>query len=723
MRKSAGISLRVAAAVLALSGFLALASVRIYGGIVLVVPLFLMPIAPIAERLDARYPVYRAITWPLTLAYFFFVPFTVMTFGLLDAVVILVVFIQSYLLLHTKDVRQFHHIALMALFMLLAALVQAPEPVMGLVLVLFLVSAVWMYVSLGLHADAAAVPPLAFSAIQADDAPKAAWRVWVSVVLLGAAATVLTVLFFLTTPRTEAGLFGRELLPDRSRTGFAERVDLAGGGTVARDTTAVMHVEFPGLPGGVYRGPLYWRTTTFNQYVGSEWSRRGLSDNLESPAMTFPGRRRAGFPFGSGGDRISRFRMPAKERVRQVIYMDNVPGLGVPCLDLVHEVSLVAAPRGARLRWDDAMDFTVVYDTAGSRRMTYEAWSEVGEANAAVLRAAPDDYEQELSQRDYQLLTAHELLPETQALARRLTADAGSVYERALLLQQWLSGPEFTYTLDLPVLPRDHAMDVFINETRRGHCELFASALALMLRSLGIPARVVSGFRGGEYEEDSQSYTVRASDAHLWVEVLILGQGWVVFDPSPRAEPGDIGQIEQITRNLSRVSLELKMFWYQEVVGYDRGMQLEQLREVTANLVGMLPAMTRMLEPGSGRRVIWAPARYFLLLGLVAAGVCAVYLVPRGQRRSWVLTTDQARAARLYRSVLRRFRRIGVNTSGVTAEELLAHWPVQRDGETLREVIQAYNEARFGGRRMPRERYVQLLRRLRGAFAKRSARE
>jgi len=165
------------------------------------------------------------------------------------------------------------------------------------------------------------------------------------------------------------------------------------------------------------------------------------------------------------------------------------------------------------------------------------------------------------------------------------------------------------------------------------------------------------------------------------------------------------------------------MFWYQEVVGYDRGMQLEQLREVTANLVGMLPAMTRMLEPGSGRRVIWAPARYFLLLGLVAAGVCAVYLVPRGQRRSWVLTTDQARAARLYRSVLRRFRRIGVNTSGVTAEELLAHWPVQRDGETLREVIQAYNEARFGGRRMPRERYVQLLRRLRGAFAKRSARE
>lgn len=709
MRRPAGTSLRIAASLLALAGFLALASVRTYGAVVLAVPLLLLPLSPLAERLDARFPVYRAITWPLTLAYFFFVPFTVMTFGLLDAVVILVIFIQGYLLLHTKDVRQFHHLALMALFMLLAALVQAPEPVIGLVLVLFLISTVWMYIALGLHASGAAAPPLALAEAQAG----ASWRIALSIASLSVGTALLTVLFFIVTPRTEAGLLGREILPDRTRTGLPERVDLAGGGPVAQDTTAVMHVEFPDLPGGIYRGPMYWRTTTLNQYIGSEWTRRGLSDNLESAGPVPSARRRVGFPFGGGSDRITRFRIESKERVRQIIYIDDVPELGVPCLDLVQEIRLIAASRGARLRWDDALDFTVIFETVGTRRMTYEAWSEVGESDVAALRAASDDYEDALSGRDLQLLTAHNLLPETQALARRITAGAECVFDRAQMLQQWLSGPDFAYTLDLPVLPRDHAIDVFINQTRRGHCELFASALALMLRSLGIPTRLASGYRGGEYEEDSQSYTVRASDAHLWVEVFIVGHGWVVFDPSPRSEPGEIGQIEQFTRNLSRLSLEMKMFWYQEVIGYDRAMQLEQLREVTANIVGLFPAITRLLEPRNRGRILWAPTRFLMPLGFAAALAWAFFLLTRGKRSRQALTPDQARAARLYRSVLRRLRRCGMSTSGITAEELLAGWCARGDGETLRELVDAYNEARFGGRSLTRDRYLQLLRRAR----------
>ncbi|HNT88943.1 MAG TPA: DUF3488 and transglutaminase-like domain-containing protein, partial [Candidatus Hydrogenedentes bacterium] len=631
--------------------------------------------------------------------------------------VLLVIFIQAYLLLHTKDVRQYHHLALMALFMVLAALVQGPEPAIGLVLVLYLLCTVWTFIALRLHADAAAcvAPPHVSQSPDAEPRRGLHWRVGVSVVMISAGVFAFTAAFFILTPRTEAGLFGREIQFDRPRTGFTERVDLAGGGAVEQDTTAVMHVEFPDLPDGRYPGPMYWRTTTLNQYADSEWSRRGLTDNLESQGIAFVGRRRTGFPFGGGGEHVSRFHNQSKHRVRQLIYMDDVPERGVPCLDLVHEVTLVAAPRGARLYWDGSLDFTVGFETVGARRMTYEVWSEVGESDPSELRAASADYEAVLAPRDFQLLTSHELLPETEALARRVTADAASVFDQALRLQQWLSGPAFTYTLDLPLLPREYAIDVFINQTRRGHCELFASALALMLRSLGVPTRVVSGFRGGEYIEGNQSYTVRASDAHLWVEMLILGHGWVIFDPSPRVEPDALGQIERFSRSFSRFTLEMKMFWYQEIIGFDRAMQLEQIRGFTARLAGFVPGIGRWVEPKSVSRGAFLSVRVLLFGGFVAALVFWIATASRPKRPRYAFTRDQARAGRLYRRVLRRMRWHGLAATGSTAEELLESWKNRRGGDPgpLREVLDAYNAARFGGRPLTRKHYVALLRRLR----------
>jgi transglutaminase-like putative cysteine protease len=75
-------------------------------------------------------------------------------------------------------------------------------------------------------------------------------------------------------------------------------------------------------------------------------------------------------------------------------------------------------------------------------------------------------------------------------------------------------------------------MNAFFTEVRRGHCELFASAMALAVRSLGIPARVVTGYLGGEWDPQNHSYLVREGMAHLWVEVLFPQYGWVPFDPS-----------------------------------------------------------------------------------------------------------------------------------------------------------------------------------------------
>jgi hypothetical protein len=89
------------------------------------------------------------------------------------------------------------------------------------------------------------------------------------------------------------------------------------------------------------------------------------------------------------------------------------------------------------------------------------------------------------------------------------------------------------YTLDLPALDRERPLDDFLFRAREGHCELFATALALMLRSRGIPARLVTGFRGAEYSEERRLHTVRFSNAHAWVEAHFPARGWVVLDPTP----------------------------------------------------------------------------------------------------------------------------------------------------------------------------------------------
>ena len=99
-------------------------------------------------------------------------------------------------------------------------------------------------------------------------------------------------------------------------------------------------------------------------------------------------------------------------------------------------------------------------------------------------------------------------------------------------MEQYLS-THFRYTLELPrSLPQDPLAN-FLFERKKGHCEYFASSMAVMLRSLHIPSRIVTGFRGGEFNDLTGQYVVRASDAHSWVEAYFPGSGWISFDPTP----------------------------------------------------------------------------------------------------------------------------------------------------------------------------------------------
>jgi hypothetical protein len=165
---------------------------------------------------------------------------------------------------------------------------------------------------------------------------------------------------------------------------------------------------------------------------------------------------------------------------------------------------------------------------------TYTIVSHRPEFSAEALRAAGTDYPAEVSARYLQMpvnISARVL-----DLARSLTAGAATPYDQAVALRDYLLTIPYDF-YPPPHPPGSETVDNFLFVDRRGVCEAFATSLTVMLRSLGVPARLVAGYGAGDYNSLSGYYTVRSSDAHAWVEAYFPGYGWVPFDPTPGWTP------------------------------------------------------------------------------------------------------------------------------------------------------------------------------------------
>ncbi len=707
--------LRISSACVVFAGYLALATVREYGAVMLFPPALFLALSPLGAWLEGRHAWFRSLKTAVCVGYGIFIPVSVMQLGLMNAVIFLVIFIQGYLLVGVKSERVHLQLYLMSFFLLLAAVVQSPEPAIALVLGLFITSAIWAFVSLRIHSDMSGADRLRAVRVFAG-APRGEARaanvfdagLFLSVWGLAFAAMAFTILLFIATPRIEAGFLGRTD-PTRAVTGLSETVRLTGGLSVYEDPSAVMNVEFPEEPGGMFlpADGMYWRATTLSRFSGSEWSRRGLESALQPGAENHAAARTVA-NFKTSGREEERDPVPGRRVVRQVIFMDSVPTGSLPCLDLVQRAALPPNAERATLQWDAGLDFTVQLNRNTGGSISYEAWSETAEPLSAEQQAAPGDYSF-VPARDYGLLTYHELLPETVETAGRVSGAAPTPHGKMRLLEAWLSGPDFTYTLDLPPLPPDREIDAFINEARRGHCQLFASALALMARSQGIPARVVSGYRGGEWDPESRSYTVRASMSHLWVEALIPGAGWVRFDPSPASEFSATG-FGRLRREWSTRVLGAKMFWYRKVMGFEGTWRLDRIAALFRGdghgVPGQRFALPEVFVQAGGlgglSRFSWAA----LAAGFLLVMALLLRVLIRSRTAGARLSPDQSRVVRLYRMLCGRLERLGVSCAGRTCDEIRAalgavSWlPVSE----LSAFLDAYEHVRFGGRPLAEER-------------------
>jgi hypothetical protein len=293
-------------------------------------------------------------------------------------------------------------------------------------------------------------------------------------------------------------------------------------------------------------------------------------------------------------------------------------------------------------------------------------------------------------------------------LAEQVSAKEPTDFLKASAVERYLA-TRFGYTLQLPTVQPKDPIANFLFERKQGHCEYFASSMVMMLRTLGIPARVINGFRGGEYNDLTSSYIVRARDAHSWVEAYFPGYGWFTFDPTPAGPGGE-------SNAWSRFNLyadAMREFWHEWVVNYDSGHQ---------NTIGFTVARQSRVTFDNVRK--WMEAEYNVwvqraksarlgvlehlatwtvgMLSITLLFACVVlgrilYAVVHRMRLVRKPSIDPHSAASLwYQRVLKLLRRRGVRKQpGQTPQEFLSKLPasVRPQVETF---TFHYERARFG---------------------------
>ncbi|MDP9169786.1 MAG: DUF3488 and transglutaminase-like domain-containing protein, partial [Acidobacteriota bacterium] len=319
---------------------------------------------------------------------------------------------------------------------------------------------------------------------------------WRLAAVAGAATLAILVItggLFLMVPRTAraAAMF----FPDAPHlTGYSNIVDLGAFGRIGKDTRPVMHVlsYARALPQW-----LKWRGTALSRFDGKRWSEPPI------PGVDIP---------HTGTVEVAGTLQRSRRDAGRLLYRVDVTSSDTGTLFIagIPEFINVAAPRLVRTAEDS---FRVLPVTG--EQLEYEVSAHPGPALPVPLTGAERARYLQLPPVDGRIW----------GLAREWARE-GAPLDRAMRIQTHLR-QDFEYRLEGLQRPVDDPLADFLFVTKRGYCEYFASAMAVMLRTLGTPARVATGFQSGYYNDVSGMYVVRASDAHAWVEGWIEGRGWV----------------------------------------------------------------------------------------------------------------------------------------------------------------------------------------------------
>lgn len=274
----------------------------------------------------------------------------------------------------------------------------------------------------------------------------------------------------------------------------------------------------------------YHRGVTFSDYTGSSWNNPPWDPELKSiedPPFYFP-------PVNRHDERITIYY--AETDLPNVIFTPANPRrLYFPINELFVHDTFEGRSHSKTVRNSPATLISPVYLETG---VVYSVLNQVPSSGPAELARTPEVSEE----RAKQLLEPYLALPDTVSertinKARELVGDLDTPWLKAARLTNYLQ-ENFTYDREVPFYPEGvDTVDHFVFESGVGHCEQFTTALVVMARSVGVPARYVTGYLPGTYNPISGFYEIKASDAHAWAEIYVNSVGWIIFDPVPGGDP------------------------------------------------------------------------------------------------------------------------------------------------------------------------------------------
>jgi len=660
----------------------------ILGGIALLIRGYLL-----IKRSDYQMP--TRWTNYLTLAYvaFFFADYTTLSRSFLTATVHLVLFGMVIRLFSSHKERDYYMLSVLAFLMVLAAAVLTVDSVFLFAFAGFMLVAVVTFVLMEMRrsCQTANIPArepgdpttyrrMAFFLAGASPA-------LVVLILAGASA-----IFFLL-PRASAGYLGSFASGSDMATGFSDRVQLGRIGQIQQSKSVVMHIQIDGDTHGIF--DLKWRGIALSKFDGKVWS---------NPTEQYPILRQLDgrFPLWRNVAGI-----PSKT-ARTIHYRVLMEPIGTNIFFVAPKPRFLTGVY--RVLGTDRVG--TVYNLDPNHAISlYDVDSELSEPSPQELEKLTDPNPPEM--REYlQLPSFNDSIPldnRIPALAKQIVGTSISSYDRATAIERFLM-TQFGYTLELPsVTPKDPLAE-FLFVRKRGHCEYFASSMAIMLRTLNIPSRVVNGFRTTEFNDLTGNYVVRASSAHSWVEAYFPGSGWVTFDPTPGSPLGSATGWERMSLYVDAMA----SFWREWVVNYDASHQkslgedamrgsrslFEGMRDRAQawydRMLGRARRAQHALSDSPGR---WSGVALVLVIMLTLAGNFSHLRRWMNERALAVHPeASPSRAAALwYQRMLKWVGRQGwKKTSMQTPQEFLA---CIEDPYTRRRVeafTQAYEAARFG---------------------------
>lgn len=614
--------------------------------------------------------------------------------------------LQLSRLYNRRTAQDYQQIAVLSFLHLIAATVLSTKLTYALVFVGFVIATPWMLALSHLRREIEANYP-AF----ADDGGKsraalarvlASKRVVGGRFLLGTALLsvplfTMTLAIFLIVPRVGQGFLTLGGGPGEKVAGFGDQVELGGFGVIRDDPAVVLRVTpLPRLDPKARRLTLRMRGTSFDHYDGRLWSRTNdLSRALEASANHKFVLRRPPRPT----DQVLHVVLDHLEQPVVFIPTGTVALSADPKVVRAHRI-----PR--RLRHSTGYD--IRYVDLDQEGFIYDAYVSHTPDEQPIEPLLPEELDLYL-----QVPEGHE---QVEKLAQEVTAAATTPLAKIQAVLVYLQSSRFTYSLLQPqVNDGEYPLNAFLFRERRGHCEYFSTAMAVMLRALGIPSRNVTGLFGGQYNPYGEYYALRQGDAHSWVEAFVDELGWVTFDPTPPLSV-ELARHDGLWSDLHAFVDALRVRWMTSVVGYDLRAQLGLLRDAGRLFAGSGRSGGADRDSGANDGQVKASVRRWgLALVLLFAGATGLFLWRRRRRRpapgAGPLSVDAIEAVRLYVALERALVKKGyLREPGVTPLEHAR--ALRRRGfeaaDAVDEVTHGYLQARYGDLPLPRERLAQL---------------